>query len=142
MDLAAEPTVQCYHTPIISQDGLSPTGKRSGVTFEVVVLQPKSRGWIRLRDSDPTSMPLINPNFIGHEEDLKVAVEGVKAIRKVMVQESLVSLIDEEVSLVQGFRVMKISASGLGRSRRQCGILLAPAAWEAMSRLLWMLIYA
>ncbi|MDF7673617.1 GMC family oxidoreductase N-terminal domain-containing protein [Acetobacteraceae bacterium ESL0709] len=98
MDLAAEPTVQCYHTPIISQDGLSPTGKRSGVTFEVVVLQPKSRGWIRLRDSDPTSMPLINPNFIGHEEDLKVAVEGVKAIRKVMVQESLVSLIDEEVS--------------------------------------------
>lgn len=98
LDFKGEPTVQCYHVPIISQDGLSPTGSRAGVTFELVVLQPKSRGSIRLADSDPTSMPLINPNFIGHEFDLKVAVASVKAMRKVMAQESLAHVIDEEVS--------------------------------------------
>lgn len=98
LDFKAEPTVQCYHVPIISQDGLSPTGTRAGITFELVVLQPRSRGWIRLSDSDPTSMPRINPNFVGDEYDLKVAVESVKAMRRVLEQESLAHVVEEEVS--------------------------------------------
>lgn len=92
-----EPTIQCYHVPIIATDGLAPSGRRSGITFETVVLQPKSRGWVRLSDSDPTSMPLINPNFMGHDEDLKVAVQSVRAIREVMSQKSLASVIEEEM---------------------------------------------
>jgi len=43
-DLQAEPTIQCYHVPIISEDGLSPTGTRSGITFELVVNRPEIRG--------------------------------------------------------------------------------------------------
>ncbi|MDB5606656.1 MAG: glucose-methanol-choline oxidoreductase [Bradyrhizobium sp.] len=96
-DFAAEPTIQCYHAPIILNEQLGPAGDRSGVTFELVVLQPKSRGWVRLADSDPTSMPLINPNFIGEEEDLRAAVESVRAIREVMAQESLAPVIEEEM---------------------------------------------
>jgi choline dehydrogenase-like flavoprotein len=65
---------------------LGTSGDRSGITFELVVLPPKSRGWVRLADSDPTSMPLINPNFIGEEEDLKGAVESVRALRERCVQ--------------------------------------------------------
>jgi choline dehydrogenase len=96
-DFTAEPTIQCYHVPIIATEGLAPTGERSGITFELVVLQPKSRGWVRLADSDPTSMPLINPNFIGDEEDLKAAVASVRAIRAVMAQKSLAPAIEEEM---------------------------------------------
>jgi choline dehydrogenase-like flavoprotein len=96
-DFTAEPTIQCYHAPIIANQELSPTGDRSGITFELVVLQPKSRGWVRLADGDPTSMPLINPNFIGEEEDLRAVVESVRAIRKVMAQESLAPVITEEM---------------------------------------------
>jgi choline dehydrogenase len=96
-DFTAEPTIQCYHAPIIANQDLSATGDRSGITFELVVLQPKSRGWVRLADSDPTSMPLINPNFIGKEEDLRAVVQSVHAIRKVMAQESLAPLIEEEM---------------------------------------------
>ena len=96
-DFTADPTIQCYHVPIIAVDGISPSGDRPGVTFEVVVLQPKSRGWVRLADSDPTSMPLINPNFVGDERDLKAAVESVRAIRKVMAQPSLADVIVEEL---------------------------------------------
>lgn len=96
-DFTAEPTIQCYHVPIISADGLSPTGSRSGITFELVVLQPRSRGWVHLADGDPTSMPLINPNFVGDPEDLKAAVQSVRAIREVMAKESLAGIIDEEV---------------------------------------------
>jgi choline dehydrogenase len=61
------------------------------------VLQPKSRGWVRLANSDPTSMPLINPNFMGEEEDLRAALESVRAIRKVMAQASLAPIITEEI---------------------------------------------
>jgi choline dehydrogenase-like flavoprotein len=50
-----------------------------------------------LADSDPTSMPLINPNFIGEEEDLRAAVESVRAIREVMAQESLALVIEQEM---------------------------------------------
>jgi choline dehydrogenase-like flavoprotein len=96
-DFTAEPTIQCYHVPIIAVDGISPSGDRSGITFELVVIQPKSRGWVRLADSDPTSMPLINPNFVGDERDLKAAVESVRAIRKVMAQPSLIDVIEQEI---------------------------------------------
>ncbi|URD45391.1 GMC family oxidoreductase N-terminal domain-containing protein (plasmid) [Pseudomonas sp. BYT-5] len=98
LDLAGKPTVQSYHVPIISNDGLSPTGTRSGITFELVVLQPKSRGWIRLADGNPMTRPLINPNFLGHQYDLDVTVASVHAIRKVMKQPSLAEVLEEEVN--------------------------------------------
>lgn len=50
-DNAAEPTIQCYHVPIVPKDGLTPAGTRSGITFELVVLQPRSRGSVRLADA-------------------------------------------------------------------------------------------
>jgi len=96
-DFSADPTIQCYHVPLIATDGLAPSGDRSGITFELTVLQPKSRGWVRLSDDDPTSMPLINPNFVGDERDLKASVEAVRAIRTVMAQPSLAPVIEEEM---------------------------------------------
>jgi len=96
-DFTADPTIQCYHVPVIATEGLAPSGNRSGITLETVVLQPKSRGWVRLADNDPTSMPLINPNFLGHEEDLKAAVDAVRAVREVMAQPSLAAVIEEEL---------------------------------------------
>lgn len=96
-DLTAEPTIQCYHVPVIGE-GLSASGPRSGITFELAVLQPRSRGWVRLCDSSPISMPLIHPNFISDPWDLKIAVEAVKALRKIMAQESLVDILEEEVT--------------------------------------------
>jgi choline dehydrogenase len=93
-----DPTIQCYHVPIIiSHYDFSPTGGRAGVTFDLAVLQPLSRGWIRLADSNPTSTPRIHPNFMGHEQDLQRAVRSVKAIREVMRQESLRDIIEEEI---------------------------------------------
>lgn len=92
-----EATVQCYHVPIISSDGLTPTGTQSGLTFEIVVLQPKSRGTVRLANADPNSMPLIDPNYMGEKEDIRIAVQAIKMVRKVMAQPSLASVVIEEV---------------------------------------------
>ncbi|WP_069353323.1 GMC family oxidoreductase [Burkholderia cenocepacia] len=97
-NLAADPTIQCYHTPIISTGGLVPTGNRSGLTFSLALLQPRSRGWVRLADDDPTSMPLINPNFLGNDDDVRDLVAAVKAVRQVMQCQPLAAVLEEEVS--------------------------------------------
>lgn len=92
-----EATIQCYHVPIISSDGLTPTGNRSGLTFEIVVLRPKSRGWVRLQNADYRTMPLINPNYMADDEDLKTTVEAVKLVREVIKQHSLSVVVEEEM---------------------------------------------
>jgi choline dehydrogenase-like flavoprotein len=48
---------------------LGAPGKEAGLTFENVVLQPKSRGRLTLRDAKPTSAPLIDPNWLGDPEE-------------------------------------------------------------------------
>jgi choline dehydrogenase-like flavoprotein len=96
-DFSAPPTVQCFHLPVISTQGLMPVGTRSGITMELALLRPHSRGWVRLASEDPTAMPLIHPNFMGDERDLKMAIGAVRAVRKVLSQQSLAEVFDLEV---------------------------------------------
>ncbi|XP_060532982.1 glucose dehydrogenase [FAD, quinone] [Cylas formicarius] len=42
------------------------------------VLHPKSRGFIRLRDNNPLSHPLIYANYLTHPDDAKVLIEGIR----------------------------------------------------------------
>lgn len=97
-DPAAAPSIQCYHAPIISEDGLSPSGKQAGVTFELVVLQPQSRGSITIDTLDPRAMPRIDPNFFGEAQDLQLAVKSVRYMRDVMAQPSLQRILTAEVA--------------------------------------------
>ncbi|GIY13345.1 glucose dehydrogenase [Caerostris extrusa] len=41
-------------------------------------LQPKSRGTVRLRSSNPYDPPVIDPNYFEDQRDLQVQVEGLK----------------------------------------------------------------
>ncbi|XP_025602710.2 glucose dehydrogenase [FAD, quinone]-like [Athalia rosae] len=40
--------------------------------------RPKSRGYIKLRNADPESMPIIDPKYFSHPYDMKILVEGAK----------------------------------------------------------------
>ena len=55
----------------------------SGITLNSYTVRPKSRGTVRLRSSNPDDLPLIDPNFLGHPDDLKTSVEGVKISREI-----------------------------------------------------------
>ncbi|QMU59624.1 MAG: alanine-phosphoribitol ligase [Boseongicola sp.] len=61
----------------------------SGITLNSYTLRPKSRGTVRLRSSNPGDLPLVDPNFLGHPDDLKTSVEGVKISREIFSQHSL-----------------------------------------------------
>lgn len=43
-----------------------------------VILRPKSRGYVRLRSSNPYEPPLIDPRYLTHAHDVKVMVEAMK----------------------------------------------------------------
>jgi len=61
----------------------------SGITLNSYTLRPKARGTVRLRSSDPAATPVVDPNFLGHPDDLKTSVEGVKISREIFSQPSL-----------------------------------------------------
>lgn len=61
----------------------------SGITLNSYTLRPKARGSVTLRSSDPRDNPIVDPNFLGHPDDLKVSVEGVRISREIFDQPSL-----------------------------------------------------
>ena len=61
----------------------------SGITLNSYTARPKSRGTVRLRSSNPADLPLIDPNFLAHPDDLKTSIEGVKISREIFAQASL-----------------------------------------------------
>jgi choline dehydrogenase-like flavoprotein len=55
-----------------------------GFSCHVCLLRPKSRGSVYLENADPMRAPLIDPNFLGEEEDLEAMVAGFKTTRRLM----------------------------------------------------------
>jgi len=49
-----------------------------GVTFLPSLLQPKSSGWIELTSNNPNDHPIIEPNYLSHEDDVEVLSEAWK----------------------------------------------------------------
>ncbi len=61
----------------------------SGITLNSYTVRPKARGTVRLRSANPADPPLIDPNFLGHPDDLRISVEGVRISREIFAQKSL-----------------------------------------------------
>jgi choline dehydrogenase-like flavoprotein len=63
-----------------------------GFSCHVCLLRPKSRGTVALASADPLAAPLIDPNFLGEEDDLEAMVAGFKVTRRLMETPALRSL--------------------------------------------------
>ncbi|MCY4316091.1 MAG: GMC family oxidoreductase N-terminal domain-containing protein [Roseovarius sp.] len=61
----------------------------SGITLNSYGLRPKARGTVRLRSGSPGDAPLVDPDFLGHPDDLKTSAEGVKISIEMFRQQSL-----------------------------------------------------
>lgn len=55
-----------------------------GLTIFPVLLHPKSKGTVRLRSSNPEDPPLIDPNYLAEDIDVKVLVEGFQFARRLI----------------------------------------------------------
>ncbi len=69
----------------------------NAITPSVCNLRPTSRGWIRAVSPDPMNYPKIFCNYLSTEEDLKVAVIGLKKTREIMHSKSLEPFSPKEI---------------------------------------------
>ena len=79
-----------WHVQQLSLDKFgSPLHRYNAITPSVANVRPTSRGQVTLRDQDPSSAPLIQPNYLSTEEDRAVAVAGLKFTREIMAAPAL-----------------------------------------------------
>ena len=93
-DPAGAPTMQTFHVPLGTQLGAG--AFTSGLTLENIVLQPRSRGRVTLRDADPRSAPVIDPNWLADPEDLRTMVAGLRYARRVLRAPALAGRLERE----------------------------------------------
>lgn len=77
--------------PAPNQDApvrLKPDQRPTWSAFSTLI-QPKSRGTVRLASADPSVAPIIDPQFLSEPDDLKVLVEGLEMIRETMSHPSI-----------------------------------------------------
>lgn len=93
-----EPTLQFYCVPTVYLDrdimGVEPV---DGVTLNSCLLQPKSRGSVRLRSANPSDLPLVNSNYLGHHEDIRQEIAGLRFAREVLAAEPMARHIKSEI---------------------------------------------
>lgn len=60
----------------------------SGYTVLPTLLKPRSRGYVGLRSAEAGDAPLIQPNFLSEEDDLKTLLAGTKRAIELMKAEA------------------------------------------------------
>ena len=68
-----------------------------GISCHVCLLNPKSRGTIKISGSSMDDPLLIDPNFYGEESDLEEMVKGFKLTQTLMQSEAFKSMIKEDL---------------------------------------------
>ena len=97
-DGGERPTIQLYCAPIVYLDrDVSAAKPTWGVTLTSCLLRPKARGSVKLRSADPAEQPLVDCNFFGHPDDLRLTIASLKHARQLLETEPFRSKIREEL---------------------------------------------
>jgi choline dehydrogenase-like flavoprotein len=80
----ADPDIQLHLVTAIVDDHARTLHMGHGFSCHVCVLRPKSRGTVGIADRNAETAPVIDPNFLGHEDDVAVMVKGYKMTQKLM----------------------------------------------------------
>ena len=95
------PDVQFHFLPVLDNFDNTPGEKaeaeQHGLTIKVGHLQPKARGTIRLKSADPKEMPIVDPNFLGHQDDIDANIRAVQAGLRLLKQPALQAVVKEVI---------------------------------------------
>jgi len=83
------PDLQLHFMPLIWRDYGRAPHHDSGVTLEIALLRPESRGRVTLASSDPEADPLIDPAYCTVPGDLARLVDGIRRGREILAAPSL-----------------------------------------------------
>lgn len=76
--------------------GVPAIASGSGCTLNSYMLRPRARGWVELRDADPTHPPVINPNFLADPHDIETSTAGLSISRDIMRQSAIQRFVKRE----------------------------------------------
>ena len=83
------PDIQYHFLPLaISYDGKT-LASGHGYQVHVGTKRSKSRGWVRLRDASPTSLPRVRFNYMSHEDDWLEFRACIAHTREIFAQSAL-----------------------------------------------------
>ncbi|WP_431495187.1 GMC family oxidoreductase [Pseudomonas brassicacearum] len=79
-----------YHVQPLSLERFGePLHRFPAFTASVCDLRPQSRGRVDIRSADPHEAPLIQPNYLSHPEDLRVAADAIRLTRRIVAAPAL-----------------------------------------------------
>ena len=83
--LASDGGIAAYNAFNVRPDVIArmyiPFFGREAFMFPTLLMNPKSRGTVKLRDSSPYSKPLIDFNFLSDPQDVRALIEGNRIVR-------------------------------------------------------------
>ncbi|SDN43262.1 GMC family oxidoreductase [Afipia sp. GAS231] len=86
-----------FHVQPLSLDRFGdPLHRFPAITVSACNLRPTSRGTVRLRSADPSTKPVIAPNYLSTDEDRRVAADAIRVTRRLMKQKALSRFRPEE----------------------------------------------
>lgn len=93
------PDVQFHFLPVLDNFDNTPGEKvaalEHGLTIKVGHIQPKARGSLRLKSKDPQAFPVIDPNYLGHQDDIDANIRAVQAGLRLLKQPALKAIVKE-----------------------------------------------
>ncbi|WP_434656985.1 GMC family oxidoreductase N-terminal domain-containing protein [Pseudomonas sp. R3-56] len=79
-----------YHVQPLSLERFGePLHSFPAFTASVCDLRPMSRGRVDIRSADPHEAPSIQPNYLSHPEDLRVAADAIRLTRRIVAAPAL-----------------------------------------------------
>ena len=89
--------LQFTFTPASYREGVQgELDLKPGMTIASWQQRPESRGWVRVRSTDPFEAPIIQPNYLAEESDRRVLLAGMKLARRLLKTEPLKPYYDYE----------------------------------------------
>ena len=86
-----------YHVQPLSLERFGePLHTFPAFTASVCNLRPKSRGRVDIRSANPDDAPLIDPNYLSHPDELKVAADAIRLTRRIVASPALQAFRPEE----------------------------------------------
>jgi len=97
-DGGERPTIQLYCAPIVYLDrDVADRKPTHGVTLTSCLLRPKARGSVKLRSNDPADLPVVDSNFFGNIDDLRLTVASMRFARRLLATAPASGLVDHEM---------------------------------------------
>jgi choline dehydrogenase len=97
-DGGERPTIQLYCAPIVYLDrDVSSAKPTYGVTLTSCLLRPKARGTVRLRSTNPEDKPVVDSNFFGDPDDLRLTIASLRFARKLLAAKPVADKIADEL---------------------------------------------